>query len=138
MTTWLMDTALFKMPATRNAASLQKWFEANDASLFLSAASLAEINAGIARLSRKASERGAALMAWLDGIASQYADRIHPIDPQIARRAGALLPSMQNGLARHRFHDALLVATAQIHGHGLLTRRDAIFGPWTKVSIATP
>ena len=138
MTTWLMDTALFKMPATPNAASLQKWFDANDASLFLSAASLVEINAGIARLSWKASARGAALKTWFDRFAMQYGDRIHPIDPEIAKRAGALLPSMQNGLPRHRFHDALLVATAQIHGHGLLTRRDAIFGPWTKVPIAAP
>ena len=138
MTTWLMDTALFKMPATPNAASLQKWFEANDASHFLLAASLAEINAGIARLSGKASARGAALKTWFDRLAMQFADRIHPIDPEIAKRAGALLSSLQNGPARHRFHDALLLATAQIHGHGLLTRRDAIFGPWTKVPIATP
>ena len=61
VTTWLMDTALFTMPATPNAARLQKWIEANDASLFLSAASLVEINAGIARLSEKASARAAAL-----------------------------------------------------------------------------
>jgi hypothetical protein len=51
-------------------------------------------------------------------------------------RAGALLPRLQNGLPRHRFHDAVLVATAQAHGHGLLTRRDTIFGPWTNVPIA--
>jgi hypothetical protein len=43
---------------------------------------------------------------------------------------------LQNGLPRHRFHDAVLVATAQAHGHGLLTRRDTIFGPWTNVPIA--
>jgi predicted kinase len=41
------------------------------------------------------------------------------------------------GHLHHRFHDALLVATAQIHGHGLVTRRDQTFGPWTKVPIAT-
>jgi hypothetical protein len=41
---------------------------------------------------------------------------------------------VRNGPARHHFHDALLVATAQILGHGVLTRRDGVFGPWIKVS----
>jgi thiosulfate reductase cytochrome b subunit len=30
----------------------------------------------------------------------------------------------------------LLVATAQIHSHGLITRRDGTFGPWAQTPIA--
>ena len=30
------------------------------------------------------------------------------------------------GLACHRFHDAVLVGTAQMYGHGLLSKRDAV------------
>jgi hypothetical protein len=29
-----------------------------------------------------------------------------------------------------------LIATAQIHGHGLITRREEVFGPWTQTPVA--
>jgi predicted nucleic acid-binding protein len=106
--------------------------------VYLSAASLVELQGAIARLPAGHAQRATALRQWLDGIVSEFADRIHPIDNEIALRAGGLLPHFQVGHPRHRFHDALLVATAQVHGHGLLTRRDAVFGPWTKVKIASP
>jgi hypothetical protein len=50
-----------------------------------------------------------------------------PVDAAIATRAGALLLGLTSP-PRHRFHGTLLVATAQIHGPGLTTRRGAIFG----------
>jgi hypothetical protein len=42
------------------------------------------------------------------------------------------------GHVRHRFHDAVLVATAQAYGHGLLSKRVTVFGAWTKVALASP
>jgi predicted nucleic acid-binding protein len=81
------------------------------------------------------SQRANAQRNWLDQIITRFADRIHPVDAAIATRAGTLLPSLTS-LSRHRFHDALLVATAQMHGHGLITRRDTTFGPWTQTPIA--
>jgi toxin FitB len=137
MSTWLMDTALFKMLATPKAKPLLQWCEANDASLYISAASLTEIALGINKLPRSQSQRADAEHSWLNEIITRFADRIHPVDAAIATRAGESLPHLTIGHQRHRFHDALLVATAQIHGHGLITRRDGIFGPWTKVQIAT-
>ena len=65
-------------------------------------------------------------------------DRIHPADAAIAIRAGRLLPFCNQGHVRHRFHDAVLVATAQMRGHGLLTKREGVFGAWTKVALASP
>jgi transcription elongation GreA/GreB family factor len=35
-------------------------------------------------------------------------------------------------------HDVLLVATAQTHGHSLLTKREAAFGAWTNIDVASP
>jgi hypothetical protein len=49
-----------------------------------------------------------------------------------------LLPHCNTGLPRYRFHDVVLVATAQTHGHGLLTKRDGVFGAWTKIALASP
>jgi hypothetical protein len=40
--------------------------------------------------------------------------------------------SWRAGLRIHRFHDVLLVAKAQVHGHRRLTKRDAVFGAWTR------
>ncbi len=46
--------------------------------------------------------------------------------------------SRRGGLPIHRFHDVLLVATAQVHGHCLLTKRDAVFGAWTGGQTGVP
>jgi toxin FitB len=137
MSTWLLDTPLFNMLATPKAKRLREWCEANKPSLFISAASLTEVARGIDKLSGSQSQRANAQRKWLDEILTRFADRVHPVDAAIATRAGESLPHLIIGHQRHRFHDALLVATAQIHGHGLITRRDGIFGPWTKVQIAT-
>jgi hypothetical protein len=32
----------------------------------------------------------------------------------------------------------VLVATAQLYGHNLLSKRDAVFGAWAKVALASP
>jgi toxin FitB len=137
MSSWLLDTPLFNMLATPKAKPLLEWCEANKPSLFISAASLTEVARGIDKLPGSQSERANAQRKWLDEILTRFADRIHPVDAAIATRAGESLPHLTIGHQRHRFHDALLVATAQIHGHGLITRRDGIFGPWTKIQIAT-
>jgi toxin FitB len=137
MSTWLLDTPLFNMLATPKAKPLLEWCAASRPSMFLSAASLTEVARGIDKLSGSHSQRANAQRKWLDEILTRFADRVHPVDAAIATRAGESLPHLIIGHQRHRFHDALLVATAQIHGHGLITRREGIFGPWTKVQIAT-
>jgi hypothetical protein len=135
MSTGLMDTPLFKMLATPKAEPFFEWCEANKASLFISAG-LPDLRrpgrqqiAGVSVATRKRS------INWLDELSRRFADRTHPVGATIAIRAGSVLPSLTN--SRHRFHDALLVATAQIHDHRLITRREETFGPWTKIQIAT-
>lgn len=139
MKTWLIDTALFATlgPASSQKSGLRPWLAAHREPVFLSAASLVEIEASISRVPANQQARIRALRGWLDGLVSTFSDRIHPLDVTVAVRAGRLLPHCHVGLARHRFHDAVLVATAQTHGHGLLTRRDAVFGAWTKVIVAS-
>jgi toxin FitB len=135
MSTFLIDTPLLKLLASPRAAPVQQWCEANDASLFLSSVSLTEIAGSIDKMPSSQSQRVLALRLWLNGIAESFADRIHPVDPAIAMRAGAFLPRLKSNNTRHPLHDAILVATAQHHGHRLLTRREATFGPWTQTPI---
>ena len=136
MKTWLIDPALFKTLATPSAKVLVKWCEANSASLYLSAASLTEVSAAVSKIKGKQPHRGKALQVWLDGLTTSFADRIHVVDAEISVLAWSVLTQLTSGLPRHRQHDAIYVATAQVHGHGLLTRGDGIFGAWTQTPIA--
>lgn len=88
MSIWLMDTALFKMLATSKAKPLLQWCEANDASLFISAASLAHVAGGIDKLPTSQSRGAEALCSWLHSVIDRFGDRIHPVDAAIAMRAG--------------------------------------------------
>ena len=90
MSTWLMDTPLLKMLRPEKAKPLLYWCEANDASLFISAASLTHVAQGIDKLPTSQSQGAEALRNWLDRIIDRFGDRIHPVDTAIARRAGSL------------------------------------------------
>jgi toxin FitB len=138
--TWLIDTALFATlgPASSQKSGLRHWLEAHREPVFLSAASLVEFESAIGRVPASQQARIRALRDWLDGLVSTFSDRIHPVDAAVAVRAGRLLPHCHTGLPRYRFHDVVLVATAQVHGHGLLSKRDAVFGPWTRIALASP
>jgi PIN domain nuclease of toxin-antitoxin system len=140
LNTWLIDTALFVTlgPASSQKSGLRHWLDTHREPVFLSTASLVEIEAAIGRVPASQQPRIRALRDWLDGLVSGFSHRIHPVDAAVAVRAGRLLPLCHAGLARHRFHDAVLVATAQLCGHGLLSKRDAVFGAWAKVAMASP
>jgi predicted nucleic acid-binding protein len=107
-------------------------------SVFLSTASLVELEVAIGRVSASQQLRICALRDWLDGLTSAFSDRIHLVDAAVAVRAGKLLPHCHTALPRYRFHDVVLAATAQMHGHGLLTKREGVFGAWTNIVVAAP
>ena len=134
MTTWLIDTYLFKALAPGAPPVARKWLQAEEASVYLSAASLVGLNEAIGGLSESQRQGRDAMRLWLDRLVSKFADRIHPVDLPIALRAGKLMADRRRQSPIH-FHDAVLVATAQIHGHGLLTRRDRDFGAWTQTPL---
>ena len=71
-------------------------------------------------------------MSTSHGLVTTFSDVIHHVGVKIVMRAGELMRSWRAGLRIHRFHDVLLVAKAQVHGHRLLTKRDAVFGAWTR------
>jgi predicted nucleic acid-binding protein len=132
MSTWLIDPALLKMSGASHPTVLHQWCKANSPSLFLSGASLSIVTAAI---ERAPNSRREALNAWFDNLTMQFADRIHEVDVAIFKSAGAILSRLTNGQSRHRLHDAILIATAMEHGHGLVTRRDGVFSPWMQSEI---
>lgn len=90
---------------------------ADDAALHLSVLTLGELHKGIERIRRRDVTSANALTRWLRSIEREFADRVVPIDAEIASTWGVLdaagpLPAI----------DGLLAATALVRGLTLVTR----------------
>jgi len=92
---------------------------------FVSVVTIREIEAGVLLVERRDREQGAALRTWFArSVLAGYADRILPIDLAVARRAAALhVPDPRPE------RDALIAATALVHGLTVATRNVADFQP---------
>ena len=130
---YLVDTDIVSAGAPSKTASPQAlvaWMEQNSADLYMSTVSIAEIEAGIARLRRQGARRRAgALTAWLDTLLHLYAERILPFEVRAARIAGALADRAQSLGQAPGLADAVIAATAQLRGFTILTRNARHFAP---------
>ncbi len=95
------------------------------ASFFLSAISILEIELGALLSARKDAAQGAVLRAWIDEqILPRFEGRILPVDTAVAQRCARLhVPDPRAE------RDALIVATALVHGLTVVTRNVADFEP---------
>lgn len=92
---------------------------------YLSVVTIREIEAGILLLERRDEQQGALLRRWFEhGILLGYAERILPVDLEVARRAARLhvpVPRPER--------DALIGATAMVHRMPVATRNTSDFEP---------
>jgi toxin FitB len=94
------------------------WFESIvDADIYLSVLVLGEIRRGIERARPKDPAPARALEKWLTDVVNSFAERILPIDQMVADEWGRM--SAKRPLSTT---DALLAATAKVHGMTLATR----------------
>lgn len=129
---YLLDTNILSASApTRrdaDAEALAVWMRAHGDRLYLSAITIAEIEAGIARAVRiGASTKAPALRRWLAAVEHFYASRILPFGIEEARQAGAILDRAR--AHDPGFEDIAIAATAAAHGLTVLTANERHFAP---------
>jgi len=103
------------------------------ASVFLSAISILEIELGALLVARRDAARGAVLRSWIDDqLLPRFEARILAVDTAVAQRCARL-----HGPDPRAERDALIAATAMVHGLTVVTRNVADFEP-TGVALLNP
>ena len=102
-------------------------------SLFLSAITIMELETGVLLIERRDPTQGAILSSWLDThVLPAFTDRILPVDTAVAQCCAKLhVPDPRSD------RDALIAATAFVHGMTVVTRNVDDFVA-TKVDILNP
>ena len=126
----LLDTnvvsELRKIGSRRIDAGVANWAKSADAGgFFISVVTLMELESGVRLVERRDAKQGAMLRGWLDGkVLPGFSGRIVPVDEAVALRCAALhVPEPR--LER----DALIAATALVHGMTLVTPNVVHFEP---------
>lgn len=135
---YVLDTnvvsELRKVRAGKADPNLAAWAERVDAAdLFVSAMTILELELGVLSLERKDAAQGAMLRAWLEQhVLPEFSGRTLSIDTAVAQRCARLHIPDKRGE-----RDALIAATALVHGMTVVTRNVADFQP-TGVTILNP
>ena len=117
---WLLDTNIVSelRKGERANPGVRAWFaEAAEGSLFTSVLVVGELRRGIESIRRRDVPSALALERWLAGLTDGFADRILPVNREVAEQWGSLnvpdpVPTV----------DGLLAATALVFRLTLVTR----------------
>ena len=135
---YVLDTnvlsALRKVRLGKADANVAAWSESVDAAdLFISAITIMELELGVLSIERRDATHGAMLRSWLaQHVLPEFSGRTLPIDTAVAQRCARLHVPDKRGE-----RDALIAATALVHGMAVVTRNVADFKP-TGVAIVNP
>jgi toxin FitB len=102
--------------------------------MFLSVISLQELEHGVLLAERRDRRKGKVLREWLDdSVLPAFADRIVPVDTPVALQAAALhVPDPAP------VRDALIGATALVHGMTVVTRNTIDFERYAGLEVIDP
>lgn len=135
---YLLDTNVVSelRKAARADPVVSGWAEAVPAGKFwLSAITVLELEIGVLRIERRDPVHGASLRRWLEeGVLVRFGERILDVDVAVAKCCGTLhVPDPRPE------RDALIAATALVHGLTVVTRNigdfegtgAAVLNPWS-------
>ncbi|MBD2797326.1 type II toxin-antitoxin system VapC family toxin [Xenorhabdus sp. 18] len=135
---YVLDTnvvsELRKIRAGKADPKVAAWAESVEATdLFVSAITIMELELGVLLIERKDATQGAMLRAWLEQhVLPEFAGRTLSVDTAVAQRCARLhVPDKCSE------RDALIAATALVHGMTVVTRNVADFRS-TGVTILNP
>lgn len=135
---YVLDTnvlsELRKVRLGKADGNVTAWTDSVDAAdLFVSAITIMELELGVLSIERKDAAQGAMLRSWLERqVLPEFSGRTLPIDTAVAQRCARLHVPDKRGE-----RDALIAATALVHGMTVVTRNVADFQP-TGVTITNP
>jgi predicted nucleic acid-binding protein len=126
---------LRKVRLGRANVQVARWADTVDAiTLYISAITVLELKLGILLIEHRDAKQARGLRNWLDEhVLPEFADRILPVDAVVARRCAHLhVPDPRSE------RDALIAATALVHGMTIVTRNASdfaatgvkVFDPW--------
>ncbi len=134
---FVLDTNVvseLRKPSRANARVAQWASHISLDQLYLSALTVMEIELGVLRMERKDKRQGAELRTWLEGqVLADFSGRILPLEVAVVRRCAELhVPDPMPE------RDAMIAATAMVHGMTLVTRnvidfqraKVKLFNPW--------
>jgi toxin FitB len=125
---------LRKAASERADAKVVRWaLSTRPAAMFLSAIVLMELEQGVLLLERRDTRQGAMLRQWLEQqVRPAFEGRVLPVDDRVALSCARL--HVPNPCKKR---DALIAATALVHGMTVVTRDTADFAP-TGVPLLNP
>ena len=125
---------LRKVRFGRADPNLTAWALNMDAAeLFVSAITIMELELSVLSIERKDAIQGGMLRTWLEQhVLPEFSDRTLPINTAVAQRCARLHVPDKRGE-----RDALIAATALVHGMTVVTRNIGDFKP-TGVALINP
>lgn len=120
---YLLDTnVVSELRKPRPHGGVLAWLESlDDAQMFLSAVTLGEIQAGIELTREQDAAKASEIEAWLELVAGAY--NVLPMDAASFRTWARLMHRKSDTL----YEDAMIAATAKVHGLTVATRNVADF-----------
>ncbi|HWL43835.1 MAG TPA: type II toxin-antitoxin system VapC family toxin [Ilumatobacter sp.] len=136
---YVLDTnvvsELRKVAAGKADANVAGWAAGTPAAtMFVSAITILELETGVVLAERSDPTKGRVLRQWFEaGVLRAFADRVLPVDIDVARAAAQLhVPNPAP------YRDALIGATALVHGMTVVTRNVGDFARFDRPVVVNP